>query len=418
MKKKQQAIFDKAYKKLTELYSEKYYAPDIRIISRFYDEKKLLQESEMYVCFLELIGRLREAAEQRGEEITVRGTAGSSFIAYLLGATDINPLPLFEYCPNCKRVKFLGAGNPYDRAPTVCSCGTPNIADGYNIPFESNLRSVLSERIQICVSYEFFDEAKKLILAENFGKAVVVLEKEGTEPVWFCFTDEGEHEKTSYPFAGNSERFADYPRITLVPYGMLDKFRELEKATGGKWKKRNSYGYDFSRALLCSDILETLPQFKGTFLSEIFDVAPPQSAAEFLKVIGLAHSAEVWKNNADKLFCNHKILFRDIPAFAEELYDMICDKLRKNGVYETGFAYEVAEKARKGYYAQNDGVDEDTLLTLSALGFDMEFIFFIERIQYMFPKAHGVAYLKEVIKMMFYVLNFSDEYDKIMVNDG
>lgn len=415
MKKKQ--IFDKAYAKLTELYSGKYYAPDIRIISRFYDEKKILQESELYICYLEFIGRLREIAEGKGEEVTVRGTTGSSFIAFLLGATDINPLPLFEYCPHCKTTKFLGAGNPYDRASTVCSCGTPNISDGYNIPFESNLRSVMSEFIQVCVSHAFFDEVKKLILDEKWGKSITVFQSEGITPVRFCFDKEGKEGDIQYEVADNAEFFSEYPRITLVPYAMLDKFRELEKTTGGKWKKRNRNGFVFSHDMLCGDILETLPHFKGTFFSEVFDVAPPQCAADLLRVIGLAHSTEVWWNNAENLFYNHKILFRDIPAFREDLYDMICDKLRKNGIYETGFAYEVTEKARKGYYAKNDGVDEDTLLTLSNLGFDMGFIFFIEKIQYMFPKAHGIAYLKEVIRLMFYKLNFSDEYDDV-INNG
>lgn len=412
MKKKQ--IFDKAYKKLTELYKGKYNAPDIRITSRFYEEKKILQESELYICYLDFIGRLREAAAKKGEEITVRGTAGSSFIAYLLGATDINPLPLFEYCPHCKVTKFLGAGNPYDRASAVCSCGTPNIIDGHNIPFESNLKSVTSEFIQVCVSHAFFEEAKKLILDEKWGKSITVFQSEGIAPVRFCFDKEGEEGAIQYEVADNAELFSECPRITLVPYTMLDKFCELEKATGGKWKKRNRNGFVFSHDMLCGDILESLPQFKGTFLSEIFEVAPPQNAGELLNVIGLAHSTQVWRDNAENLFYDHKILFKDIPAFREDLYDMICDKLRKNGIYETGFAYEVMEKARKGYYAQNDGVDEDTFITLLNLGFDMEFIYFIEKIQYMFPKAHGIAYLKEVIRLIFYKLNFSDEYDKVI----
>ena len=416
MKSKQQAIFDKAYEKLTELYSGKYYAPDVRIISRFYEEKKILQESEFYIGFLDCIGRLREAAEQKGEEVTLRGTAGSSFIAYLLGATDINPLPLFEYCPHCKRTKFLGEGNPYDRVQTVCSCGTQNIIDGYNIPFESNLKSVLSEFLQVCVSYELFEEAKKLILDENRDKSITVFQGEDIGPVRFCFDKEGEEGDIQYEVADNAERFNGYPRITLVPYAMLDNFRELEKATGGTREKSKSFGYDFSRAFLSYDILEALPQFSGAFPSEIFDDVPLQSAEDLLRVVGLAHSDGVWSYNAERLFYDHKILFRDIPAFREELYDMICDKLRKKGIYETGFAYEVAEKARKGYYVKNGGVDEDTLLTLSELGFDMDFIFFIEKIHYMFPKAHGVAYLKEIIRLMFYKLNFSEEYDRVMGN--
>ncbi len=418
MKKKQKEIFEKAYKKMTELYSGEYHAPDIRIINRFYDEKKILQESELYICYLDFIGRLREIAEQKGEDIMVRGTTGSLFIAYLLGATDINPLPLFEYCPHCKTTKFLGLGNPFDCEEYVCSCKTTTVFDGYNIPFESNLKSVMSEYIQVAVSYKFFNEAKKLIFAEDWDKSVITLENEDVGPVWFCFPDEGKYENARYIFTGNSERFAGYPRITLVPNAMLDKCRELELTTGVKWKEHNTYGNVFSEGLLCQWLLKSVPQFRDDFFSELFDVIHPQNAGDLLKILGFAHSTTVWNDNGEYLFKSRKMSLGEIPAYREELYGMLCDKLHENGIYETGLAYEVMEKARSGCYARNGGIDEDTLLTLSNLGFDMDFIFFIGEINYMFPKAHGVSYLKDAIKMMFYKLNFSDEYDNVMENDG
>ena len=215
----------------------------------------------MYICYLEFIGRLRKIAEQKGEEITVRGTTGSSFIAYLLGTTDINPLPLFEYCLNCKTTKFLGSGNPFDCEGSVCACKATTVFDAYNIPFESNLKSVMSEHIQIAVSYEFFNEAKKLILDEKWGRTVVTLENEETGPMWFCFTDKDKQENISYAFAGNTEHFADCPRITLAPYAMLDKYRELAKATGVRWENHNPYGCAFSKGLLSEKILKSVPQF-------------------------------------------------------------------------------------------------------------------------------------------------------------
>ena len=418
MKKKQKEIFEKAYKKLTELYSGEDHAPDIRIINRFYDEKKILQESELYICYLDFIGRLREIAEQKGEDIMVRGTTGSLFIAYLLGATDVNPLPLFEYCPHCKTTKFLGLGNPFDCEESVCSCKTTTVFDGHNIPFESNLKSVMSEHIQIAVSYEFFNEAKKLILDEKWGRTVVTLENEEIGPMWFCFADKDKQENISYAFAGNTEHFADYPRITLAPNSMLDKYHELVRATGVRWEDHNPYGCTLSKGLLCENVLKTVPQFKGNFYTELFFIESPQNAGDLLKMLGLAHSTDIWRNNAEDLFYECKMTFSEIPAFREDLYEMICDKLRIKAIYETGFAYEVTEKAQTGYYARNGGVDRDTKQTLSELGFDMNFIMFIGKINYMFPKAHGVSYLKDAIKLMFYKLNFSDEYDNVMENDG
>ena len=151
MKHKQ--LFEKAYSRLTALYSGEYHAPDARILSRFHHEKMILQESALYMRYLDFLGRLRAIAEEKGEHILVRGAAGSSFIAYLLGATDINPLPGHVYCPHCHRVEFQGWSSPFHHTARKCSCGQELITDGHNIPFESNIKSVLSEHIQLAVAY-------------------------------------------------------------------------------------------------------------------------------------------------------------------------------------------------------------------------------------------------------------------------
>jgi len=69
----------------------------------------------------------------------------------------------------------------------------------------------------------------------------------------------------------------------------------------------------------------------------------------------------------------------------------------------------------RGYYARIGGIDEDTMLALLELGFDIDFIYFLSDINYMFPKAHGIAYLREAIAMMFYKTKFNKEYNEIML---
>jgi DNA polymerase III alpha subunit (gram-positive type) len=84
---------------------------------------------------------------------------------------------------------------------------------------------------------------------------------------------------------------------------------------------------------------------------------------------------------------------REIPAYREELYEMLVEKLRKKGVCDDGLAYEVTDKVMRGYYAKAGGVDEATMSALLDLGFDMDFVFFLSDIKYMFPKALGIAYI-------------------------
>ena len=195
-----QYLFEKAYSRLKMLYCGEHSAPDITILSRFYQEKMILAGSELYMRHLDFPGRVQETANQKGEHIFVRGTVGASFMAYLLGATDINPLPRHEYCSHCHTTKFVGAGSPFDMAPLKCSCGAALETDGHNLPFKSNLKSILTERIQVRVSYAFFDEAKAMIRDEPGDPSIAA-------------------------------------HITFVPEKVLDKYRELEKITGFKMRE-------------------------------------------------------------------------------------------------------------------------------------------------------------------------------------
>ena len=415
---KNKKLFEKAYSRLNELYGGDYSTPDVVILSRFYREKMILGESELYMRYLDFLGKVRARAEDKGEHIFVRGTAGSSFIAYLLGATDINPLPRHVYCPHCHhhQIQFNNNETPFHDCEK-CMCGAVPITDGHNIPFESNIKSVLSGYIQLSVSYSFFDEVEEMIRDEMWDQAIITLRNGDLSPTWFCFQDEAQNEDGNYRLNGNRELFSKFPRITLVPDKMLDKYRELEKATGFKMKDIGAGERSEAFFQFMDGNIDGVPYFNNNFMREIWDKVKPLSYDDLLKLIGLAHSTNVWKYNAEWYYDDHKMVFQKIPAYREDLFQMISEHLYKKGIYDTGLAYEVTEKARRGYYAENGGMDEDTFLTLMNLGIDLEYISFIEEVNYMFSKAQGVAYLRDAIRMMFYKNNFNQEYSKIILGN-
>lgn len=412
---KHKKLFEKAYARLREHYGGDFFTPDVKILSRFYQEKTILGESELYMRYLDLFGKIREAANQKGEHILVRGTTGSSFIAYLLGATETNPLPMHEYCPHCHAVQFTEKGIPPDHDPSKCSCGGEFVCDGYDIPFESNLKSILMERIQLCVSHAFYDEAKAMISDEMWDKALVILKNEDRTPTWLCFLDKETNEGGEYMLSGNSELFDRFPRITLVPHKMLDQRRELEKVTGFKMKDIGAREAKQMLPHFLEGNIENIPHFDNRFMRGIRNTVNPKSYDDLLKLIGFAYSTNIWKNNAEHLFMKNKMELSQIPAYRDELYQMISSRLYQKGICDTGLAYEITGKAMRGYYAKTGGLDEDVLLALFQLDFDYDFIAFLEKINYMFPKAHGAAYLREAVAMMFYKTKFNKEYNEIVL---
>ena len=92
-----------------------------------------------------LASMLAAKSRELGYLHNLRGSAGGSFIVYLLGISEVNPLPPHTCCPRCRRVEFVDAEeypsgfdlNRSDRERKRCpSCGATLIGDGHNIPVD------------------------------------------------------------------------------------------------------------------------------------------------------------------------------------------------------------------------------------------------------------------------------------------
>ena len=132
-------IWNRAEKLLYEFYGER---PDIQIVIRFLSEKRFLADYGVAEYFDELAGICRESIEKYNEKLIAKNTVSCCFTAYLLGASEINPLPPHYFCKTCKRVAWLEDEKClFDKRSTRrCECGAEMRIDGYdNIPWETYL---------------------------------------------------------------------------------------------------------------------------------------------------------------------------------------------------------------------------------------------------------------------------------------
>ena len=93
--------------------------------------------------------RLVKHSNDDGYLVGSRGSVGSSFVATLMGITEVNPLPAHYRCPNCKTSVFedkdgnsLGAtySSGFDLPDMKCpNCKTKMIKDGQDMPFATFL---------------------------------------------------------------------------------------------------------------------------------------------------------------------------------------------------------------------------------------------------------------------------------------
>ena len=386
-------LWNKSFDAMRERYGNP--AP-IEIMNRLLTEHAEMKETEMIV-YLDMLSVLASEAKKQGEHILVRGGTGASFVAYLLGATEINPLAPHYYCPECGAVIFDNNVNDgWDLPRKTCSCGKEMQTDGHNIPFETYIHVVRRNTgFDISMSPKFWQAAKSII--KEYFKDCELTATEREENRIITYTVTSDKYVCAFTFLADTE---------------FEQYQALERATGVAFES-----VSFSQPEVLAEFkrgnTDGIPEFRTDFYKDMAEEVSPGSFHDLIQIAGVSHGTGVWINNAKELV-NQGIPVSNVIAYRDDVFDHIAKHMLQKGIVNTGYAYKIMFDTLRGVYFRG-GVSDEMKKQLKDIEVEDWFVDSIEKIQYLFPKAHGVTYVKLAATLMWYKTHYPKEFAEVML---
>lgn len=330
-----------------------------------------------------------------------RGAAGSSFVAFLLGITEGNPLPPHTYCPKCGHTDF---DNPYGyvfeewRASTdlglafhsrsfevVCcpECDCDVERDGNEIPFE--VFAWRNDDKKPRFDFDVPEDLKKDI--ENFMCDII--------------------ENDELLRAADDEQYVETCNcITVIGNRGLSKLYMLQKLTGV-----DTYPVD--------NIKEVFDHSDFS-LSDYMDIPwmPHRPPEELLK------KCSFFSDLVDLLGVCHGTAETDetagLPLYETDVYeksgiahrDDIMQTLMQHGFdREEAFSIMRIVMSERAWWAFTE---EDLREKMLDKGISDEYISSMGKIRYLFPKAHDTEFAIKICRFIWYKLNFPEKFAEVI----
>ena len=318
-------IFKLAENKMKNLYGDK---PPVVIMNRFKMEQIMLAESDELI-WMGFNGFLQERMKEKDYYFEVRGPQiAASFIAWLLGGSDVNPLPAHYYCPHCKKVEvFPNVRCGLDLPEKICTCGNKYKRDGFCI--DAMNMYPLSKWNEIYIQ----NETQKFVidcLEEYFSKTCTLQKIE--------FED--------FDDSNNISRYVIMPRGMQIKHDnkKIDSLTEYSKIMC----EQSGITVVANVEDEIGNIRETDIEFSNEQINEFFQFAVhnhimerPESDvdlsnvykditlpkySDMIYILGLTYSTGVWEDNAEKLY-NKGIKLDELITNREDVYSYLYKKL-------------------------------------------------------------------------------------------
>ena len=318
----------------------------------------------------------------------VRDCAGNSFLSFLLGIAETNPLPPHKYCRSCGYTEFddtsvYASGYDIDcskRERALCPrCGSELVGDGHNMDdtFFLGEWGDFAPSFSIDVPEETHHQMLSWLAAQGkIQECASPKEIDAAEPAGLC--------------------------LDLIGDRSLSALRELEKRTGAAIHE-----------IRCEEILipALIEQMEPTpFLCwedlALLQKLRPSCFSDVVKAYGLGHGTGTWIGNAEDLI--------DTVGSKRNLIahrDDILETMLQYGV-DRRTAVKLSHATRKGR-AKKALTPELTTMLLEN-GVPAWYLESMRKIQYLFPRAHSIEYLRVLFRLAWYGQHFPYDYSEVI----
>lgn len=390
-----------AYSKAKELYGEE--LPKI-VEERLAEELDCIIRNENSSIFM-IMQKIVTRANDQGYTIGTRGAVASSFIAYLIGMTQINPL-------------YVHGGNYEIDMPFEVFLGSDEKKElnfQLNIP-EEYIEKAEKHLVELCGKDGIFKVSKQV--KEEVRKGIYVIVPKDKEIYDFIPKNKiQENNESDMLVIDSSHHTFDkgFDKIWLLPHNDYTKIKDMQDLTGvtlseirlddiqtlSIFNGSNTKGIDTFK----------IPEFGNMFIKELVNKTKAKTFEDLVRVSSLSHGTGTWIDNAENLIENNIATLSEVISSREDL--MIY--LIKHGI-DRKTAYQIMEIVRMGKVSKNKEEWRLYVKIMKEKNIPNWYIESCEKIKYLFPKSDSVARTLIAYKIAWFKMYYPLEYYSVYLS--
>lgn len=437
-------IKEETYNKAYEIYGET--LPE-EVEKRIELELKSILENNYESIYILASESVKKSNEQ-GYLVGERGSVGNSFVAFLLGITDYNPI---EY--NLPFEFF--AGKEFDKEPDIVLNFSGEIRDKIQ---EFIKEKFGKDKVIYCGTIgKFADKTVREIVDKYsndlevtieeteknkiINKIVGIKRRTGIHPGGlFILPKEKEITEISPieidKFDGKIKTHFDYHSIWLNGYNLY-KFdilahdtptilNKLQEITGVNPKTIKLDDKETLSLFLNTEdktkSTKGIPEFGTKFMIDMLKKVKPRNFNDLVCINGLSHGTGTWTGNAERLIEQKNAKIDEVISNRADLMNYLISK----GI-ERNLAYDITTFIRMGKAAKTNPINcyrtkvrEDIILKWNEYKKIMEehdipewYIKSCSKIKYLFPKSHAIGYTINAFRIAWYKVHYPEAFYKV-----